>query len=95
MRSDQPANPSRRDFVKSTSTAGIAAGVSTQFPSTALAKSSLPDVREKAFTQQVTLTINSQKHTLEIDTRTTLLDLLREKLTLTGTKKGCVLVPCW
>ncbi len=89
MRSDQPANPSRRDFVKSTSTAGIAAGVSTQFPSTALAKSSLPDVREKAFTQQVTLTINSQKHTLEIDTRTTLLDLLREKLTLTGTKKGC------
>ncbi|MEQ5809066.1 2Fe-2S iron-sulfur cluster binding domain-containing protein [Alteromonas sp. NFXS44] len=89
MRSDQPANPSRRDFVKSTSTAGIAAGVSTQFPSTAMAQLSLPDVREKAFTQQVTLTINSRNHTLEIDTRMTLLDLLREKLALTGTKKGC------
>lgn len=89
MRSDQPANHSRRDFVKSTSAAGIAAGVSTHFPSTALAQSSSPNVREKAFTQRITLTINNRKHTVEIDTRMTLLDLLREKLTLTGTKKGC------
>jgi xanthine dehydrogenase YagT iron-sulfur-binding subunit len=35
------------------------------------------------------LTINKQKHALKIDTRTTLLDLLREKLDMTGTKKGC------
>jgi len=37
----------------------------------------------------VTLTINGQSHTLELDTRTTLLDALREHLHLTGTKKGC------
>jgi xanthine dehydrogenase YagT iron-sulfur-binding subunit len=37
----------------------------------------------------VTLTVNGQQHVLEIDTRTTLLDLLREDLHLTGTKKGC------
>ena len=35
------------------------------------------------------LTINTQLQKLEVDPRTTLLDLLRENLQLTGTKKGC------
>src|SRR5579885_3156025 len=37
----------------------------------------------------VTLTINGEPYSLELDTRTSLLDLLREELGLTGTKKGC------
>ena len=37
----------------------------------------------------VTLRINGQEHALELDTRTSLLDLLRERLGLTGAKKGC------
>ncbi|MFE9809380.1 (2Fe-2S)-binding protein [Streptomyces sp. NPDC005227] len=37
----------------------------------------------------VTLHINGDKHTLPVDHRTTLLDALRERLDLTGTKKGC------
>ena len=37
----------------------------------------------------VRLTVNGASHHLGIDTRTTLLDLLREHLHLTGTKKGC------
>jgi xanthine dehydrogenase YagT iron-sulfur-binding subunit len=37
----------------------------------------------------VTLTINGQPHALRLDTRTTLLDALREHLHLTGAKKGC------
>lgn len=37
----------------------------------------------------VTLNINGEKHTLTVDHRTTLLDALRERLDLTGTKKGC------
>ena len=37
----------------------------------------------------VTLTINGAEHRLTVDTRTTLLDLLREHLGLTGAKKGC------
>ncbi|WP_058043543.1 2Fe-2S iron-sulfur cluster-binding protein [Streptomyces roseifaciens] len=37
----------------------------------------------------VTLDINGDKHTLTVDHRTTLLDALRERLDLTGTKKGC------
>ena len=40
-------------------------------------------------TLQVSIFINDKKTTLEIDPRVTLLDALREKLHLTGTKKGC------
>lgn len=35
------------------------------------------------------VTINKKPYTIDADSRTTLLDLLREKLHLTGTKKGC------
>jgi xanthine dehydrogenase YagT iron-sulfur-binding subunit len=37
----------------------------------------------------VSLRINGSDHSLSIDTRTTLLDALREHLGLTGSKKGC------
>jgi xanthine dehydrogenase YagT iron-sulfur-binding subunit len=37
----------------------------------------------------VALRVNGAEHRLTIDTRTTLLDLLREHLALTGSKKGC------
>src|SRR5262245_7472753 len=37
----------------------------------------------------ITLTINGEKRSLKIAPWTTLLDLLRERLDLTGTKKGC------
>ena len=40
-------------------------------------------------TVSVNLTVNGATHALMIDPRTTLLDLLREHLDLTGTKKGC------
>ncbi|MEU7283524.1 2Fe-2S iron-sulfur cluster-binding protein [Streptomyces sp. NPDC045431] len=38
---------------------------------------------------RVTLTVNGAPHTLAVDHRATLLDLLRERLGLTGAKKGC------
>ncbi|MEJ7913487.1 MAG: 2Fe-2S iron-sulfur cluster-binding protein, partial [Chitinophagaceae bacterium] len=37
----------------------------------------------------VTLEINGARQTLSVEPRVTLLDLLREQLSLTGTKKGC------
>ena len=37
----------------------------------------------------ITLTVNGRVLRLEVDTRTSLLDALREHLRLTGTKKGC------
>lgn len=38
---------------------------------------------------QVSMRVNGIRHDLAVDTRTTLLDALREHLHLTGTKKGC------
>jgi xanthine dehydrogenase YagT iron-sulfur-binding subunit len=40
-------------------------------------------------TSKVAFTVNGEARLLELDTRTTLLDALREHLHLTGTKKGC------
>lgn len=38
---------------------------------------------------RLSLTVNGVRHTVTIDNRTSLLDLLREHLDLTGSKKGC------
>ncbi|HUN57289.1 MAG TPA: (2Fe-2S)-binding protein [Candidatus Binataceae bacterium] len=40
-------------------------------------------------TVSVKLTVNGSVHSLSLDPRTTILDLLRDHLDLTGTKKGC------
>jgi xanthine dehydrogenase YagT iron-sulfur-binding subunit len=37
----------------------------------------------------IVLSVNGAEHQLLVDTRTTLLDALREQLRLTGSKKGC------
>jgi xanthine dehydrogenase YagT iron-sulfur-binding subunit len=37
----------------------------------------------------VTLVVNGKSHQLNVDSRTTLLDALRENLAMPGTKKGC------
>jgi xanthine dehydrogenase YagT iron-sulfur-binding subunit len=44
---------------------------------------------ERATAGTITLTVNGVDHSLDIDHRTTLLDALRERLDLAGTKKGC------
>jgi xanthine dehydrogenase YagT iron-sulfur-binding subunit len=38
---------------------------------------------------EITLRVNGVTHRLSVDTRTTLLDALRERLGITGPKKGC------
>jgi len=38
---------------------------------------------------EIALRVNGAEHTVVVDTRTSLLDLLRERLGLTGSKKGC------
>ena len=40
-------------------------------------------------TSELALTINGERRELAVDTRATLLDVLREQLELTGAKKGC------
>src|SRR5271154_11868 len=78
---------SRRTFVK---TAGIlGAAVATGIPHLASAE----DMQAAAATTpqmlSVTLKVNGTSKSLSLDTRTSLLDALREHLLLTGSKKGC------
>ncbi|RZT29304.1 aldehyde dehydrogenase iron-sulfur subunit PaoA [Cupriavidus agavae] len=80
---------SRREFVvvgaASVSAAAVPAGAAT--PATAPAATAPASLTPVA--AQVSLVVNGQTHALRLDTRTTLLDALREHLHLTGTKKGC------
>ncbi len=57
--------------------------------SPALAQPAPPRPQTRPVLFDVTLKVNGKRHAVEVDTRTTLLDLLRENLKLTGTKKGC------
>jgi xanthine dehydrogenase YagT iron-sulfur-binding subunit len=43
---------------------------------------------------KIALRVNGQSYESQVDARTTLLDLLREHLQLTGTKKGCNFGEC-
>jgi xanthine dehydrogenase YagT iron-sulfur-binding subunit len=78
---------SRRTFVKA---AGVlSAAVATGLPQLARAED---DHAAAATTPQIaklTLKVNGTSHALSLDTRTSLLDALRENLALTGSKKGC------
>lgn len=49
----------------------------------------LPPTDSGAVRIPIHLTINGASHDLDIEPWTTLLDLLRDRLDLTGTKKGC------
>ncbi|WP_087719151.1 (2Fe-2S)-binding protein [Salinicola salarius] len=48
-----------------------------------------PDASRSSNTVTVSLTINGEPVTLEVEPNVVLLDALRERLDLTGTKKGC------
>jgi xanthine dehydrogenase YagT iron-sulfur-binding subunit len=73
---------SRRRFLESTGVATLALASSPVLADMPAQTASMP-------TQTVRLTINGRQFALDLDTRTTLLDALREHLALTGTKKGC------
>ncbi|MGO2241655.1 MAG: 2Fe-2S iron-sulfur cluster-binding protein [Halomonas sp.] len=46
-------------------------------------------LRSGAESSSISFVVNGARHDVELDNRTTLLDALRERLKLTGTKKGC------
>ena len=85
---------SRRSFLSTFGAAGITAGIAaTAQPLLAATQASAAvapaEAAPMAGTMPLTLKVNGEAHTLQIDPRTTLLDCLRENLDLTGTKKGC------
>ena len=49
----------------------------------------MTDIAKPQYSSDLRLTVNGAPHTVLIDNRTTLLDLLRDRMDLTGTKKGC------
>jgi xanthine dehydrogenase YagT iron-sulfur-binding subunit len=78
---------SRRSFVKA---AGIlTAAAATGIPHLAAAQNGHAADATTPHTMTLTLKVNGTPHSLTIDTRTSLLDALREHLELTGSKKGC------
>ena len=86
---DGPKNHlSRRSFLRGAASTAAAVPLAAA----SAAQSSLAPLPRAALgdeTLTVTLRINQQPHTLNIDPRTTLLDALRDHAGLTGTKKGC------
>ena len=97
MRDFGLAGTTRRDFMKMLSLVGLslpaaqllmktrAAGAAPQGHVNGAAAPAAPGIE----TAPVLLTVNGTGRRLELDTRVSLLDALRETLGLTGTKKGC------
>ena len=77
---------SRRDFLKQVGVTGVGLTIT---PLLGAADSNGIGNTKSLNTMQVSLRINGKRQTITLDTRVTLLDLLRENLHLTGTKKGC------
>ena len=78
---------SRRTFVK---TAGIlSAGVAAGIPRITAAEEAHAAASTTPNTMNLTFKVNGTSQSLSLDTRTSLLDALREYLLLTGSKKGC------
>lgn len=86
-------DPARRKLLKATATfsgAVAAAPLILEAPETkADAAVVTKAVSASPSTVNVRLQVNGTEHQMMIDPRTTLLDALRERLHLTGTKKGC------
>ncbi|WP_345779048.1 2Fe-2S iron-sulfur cluster-binding protein [Pseudoxanthomonas sp. F37] len=81
-----PDDESRRDFLIAGST--VAGATLIPLPSLAAAPAK-SDPRSSVRLTPLTLTVNGERHAMQVDNRQSLLDLLRESLQLTGTKKGC------
>ena len=88
MSSQEPSGGySRRNFLAvsaSTAAAPLVTGLTN--PTHSEAQTRAPNPRDPV---NLRLRVNGREHRLALDTRTTLLDALREHLGLTGSKKGC------
>ena len=94
VRAENPTGRvTRRSFLSQIGAAGVAATAAplvarTQSPATpAEAPTASAEMVENAV--PITLSVNGKSFQIAVDPRTSLLDALRETLSLTGTKKGC------
>ncbi len=80
---------SRRDFLKKVSVAGVATSALTFFDGSEVLAEVPEYVTNPVDAMSLKLNVNGVDKSISIDTRTSLLDTLREHLDLTGSKKGC------
>jgi xanthine dehydrogenase YagT iron-sulfur-binding subunit len=86
-KAQSPQNWSRRNFLATS----MVSTVSITLLERQDARAVQPPAGATATTEpfKVTMRVNGWRHQLALDARTTLLDALREHMSLTGTKKGC------
>lgn len=87
---DVSVDGGRRDFLKKSAVA-VAGVAAVKLTDVVPAVASEPALEGGIPVEKlsVKLSINGKEHALPVDTRTSLLDALREQLELTGSKKGC------
>lgn len=85
---EESSGASRRAFLKQSS---LLTALAAAPPFLVKAAASDWDEKAAAYFEKVALSIhiNGKQHQLSVEPRVSLLDLLREQLALTGTKKGC------
>lgn len=76
----------RRNFLATTVASTMSVTLLDRGDAKANVASSAPNPRDAV---ELVMRINGDRHRLNLDVRTTLLDALREHVGLTGTKKGC------
>ena len=81
---------SRRSFLSGLSATGFLAGAAPLAAAAPVIEPAVQDDTANSGSSTVNLRINGKDYTLKnLDPRATLLDTLRERIHLTGTKKGC------
>jgi xanthine dehydrogenase YagT iron-sulfur-binding subunit len=81
----------RREFIKRVAGTSVAIAIGPHVLTSASVGRPVPRDTTIATSEsvKVNLSINGKKYALDVDPRVTLLDALRERLQLTGSKKGC------
>jgi xanthine dehydrogenase YagT iron-sulfur-binding subunit len=87
LTSTSSAEVTRRTFVKTAAIVG--AGAASGLPHLVAAEENRLAASTEPHAMNLTLKVNGTSQSLSLDTRTSLLDALREHLALTGSKKGC------
>ena len=80
---------SRRGFIKLVGAGALATTVGDAVKPGRTAAATPADVTERGETLRITLRVNGRRHRVKVEPRWSLLDVLREKLGLTGPKLGC------
>lgn len=86
-----PVRPARRNFLKSMGASGLAVAGSNAWAQSAMTETSTAEnaTGQAGGRHNVRLIVNGKPQTLQVEANTVLLDVVRDQLHLTGTKKGC------